>query len=941
MIYRRRLVQVLASFLMVLPLIFALVPPASALAGDETVIGALNLVATFKSISVYSNFSSDNDGNNSVTMEYKKHTDAVWITGHPLTPDRRAQLVNVQLSGDGAAQTINNPWRNQWRGSIVGLVPNTQYDVRVRYSDPDGVTGSNPVAGGITTMDENIPLGSGRTYYVAPSGNDTSGDGSQGNPWKTIQKGVNSLAAGDTLYLRGGTYHETVAVAKSGNASVGYVTISGYPGETVIVDGSALTVPTYELSQTTAKGRNIYRTPGSWPQSIWFWRASDNMPVITWGYGSLTDLQTDQYNVSAAWAYSNGYYYIQMPNNDSPNNYDLHLWDKAYGFDITGNYVQIKDLTLRYFYYDAIHVQGNYHNLVISNISSTDSFAFEGSAGDALGNPNGPGDVVIRNSSLVVKTTFMQLIVPVSPGEPTAIDLKDTGGHFIIYGNTISGNGHFYDGVGGFDNDDIYDGVFRDSDIYNNTIIDTNDDGVEAEGGQMNTRTWGNTIIKNNGSMAITHAAVSLGPVYDFRNTIHTIHDSAWKLGGGNHYSPSDGYIYIYNNTLYSPYNAADALHGNGISGFGNTSAFKNVTTRNNIFHVDLRITERFFRGMNHSLDYDNFYSESQDPRAGANHFYTRVDPNEYNTLSSFQAATGWETHGINALSQWVDAANGDFRLQASSPNIDRGVVIPGFNDANSAWPYKGAAPDLGAIEFDPGGALSGSAPTATPPPAPPPASIPLRSEVSLVTDVDANGYAVLHVRVDRIVTGTEEAYSVSDGIGAYDATLTYEEVGVGVLSLVGFAPFFSLTVNLNSGAGQRTSFSARMDSPLGAVPPATVADIRLTLKGSWQEAYAATLNFTAITRTTGEPMPQSSPAVLTLRRGDADGNGIVNEADALSIAQYLARPGSGPAAGLNSVNAASTWHDDAVGDRVTIVDAMAIAQMLSGVRDENYALIP
>jgi hypothetical protein len=42
------------------------------------------------------------------------------------------------------------------------------------------------------------------------------------------------------------------------------------------------------------------------------------------------------------------------------------------------------------------------------------------------------------------------------------------------------------------------------------------------------------------------------------------------------------------------------------------------------------------------------------------------------------------ETNGVYGQAKFVDAANGDFQLQSSSPCIDKGVVLPGFNDANS-----------------------------------------------------------------------------------------------------------------------------------------------------------------------------------------------------------------------------------------------------------------
>jgi hypothetical protein len=37
--------------------------------------------------------------------------------------------------------------------------------------------------------------------------------------------------------------------------------------------------------------------------------------------------------------------------------------------------------------------------------------------------------------------------------------------------------------------------------------------------------------------------------------------------------------------------------------------------------------------------------------------------------------------------------------LLESSPGYDGGMILWNFNDANSAWPYTGTAPDMGAVE--------------------------------------------------------------------------------------------------------------------------------------------------------------------------------------------------------------------------------------------------
>ena len=46
---------------------------------------------------------------------------------------------------------------------------------------------------------------SAATYYVAPNGNDTF-NGSSLNPWATLQHAVETIAPGDTILVRSGTY---------------------------------------------------------------------------------------------------------------------------------------------------------------------------------------------------------------------------------------------------------------------------------------------------------------------------------------------------------------------------------------------------------------------------------------------------------------------------------------------------------------------------------------------------------------------------------------------------------------------------------------------------------------------------------------------------------------------------------------------------------------
>src|SRR5690242_1382214 len=47
--------------------------------------------------------------------------------------------------------------------------------------------------------------GSGGVYYVSPTGSDSAA-GTQSAPWATIAHAQSAVQAGDTVYVRGGTY---------------------------------------------------------------------------------------------------------------------------------------------------------------------------------------------------------------------------------------------------------------------------------------------------------------------------------------------------------------------------------------------------------------------------------------------------------------------------------------------------------------------------------------------------------------------------------------------------------------------------------------------------------------------------------------------------------------------------------------------------------------
>ncbi len=77
-----------------------------------------------------------------------------------------------------------------------------------------------------------------RDYYVAKNGNDAN-PGTITQPYASINKGVDLYNAGDTIYVRAGTYSPTSGIYfyRSGSASAP-ITFRAYPGEIAVLDGS-------------------------------------------------------------------------------------------------------------------------------------------------------------------------------------------------------------------------------------------------------------------------------------------------------------------------------------------------------------------------------------------------------------------------------------------------------------------------------------------------------------------------------------------------------------------------------------------------------------------------------------------------------------------------------------------------------------------------------
>ena len=141
---KRRMPYIALIGLVIASLLTVGIPSPVLAAADSTTIGTLSLYPAFEHMGVVSSYSGDDNGNNQATLEYREAGSATWKPGIPMTVDRR-DLITYYPGSGSPDETVPNEWARQWRAVIFGLEPNTEYEVRVTYTDPDGVGGTNPV----------------------------------------------------------------------------------------------------------------------------------------------------------------------------------------------------------------------------------------------------------------------------------------------------------------------------------------------------------------------------------------------------------------------------------------------------------------------------------------------------------------------------------------------------------------------------------------------------------------------------------------------------------------------------------------------------------------------------------------------------------------------------------------------------------------------------
>ncbi|HSD39028.1 MAG TPA: right-handed parallel beta-helix repeat-containing protein [Rhodocyclaceae bacterium] len=171
------------------------------------------------------------------------------------------------------------------------------------------------------------------TYYVSPSGSDTAA-GTLAAPWKSITRAQTTAVAGDTVYVRGGTYSIKAGVNTC-------------------------------ASQTDTVNAFLLNKSGTASKPITYAAYSGETPVFDFS-GMSDDCRIKGFNITASWVTLKGLEVKGVPQHNNLNHESWGVW-------INGSYNVIERLNVHNIMGAGVFIQNGGNNLVL-NTDSHDNY---------------------------------------------------------------------------------------------------------------------------------------------------------------------------------------------------------------------------------------------------------------------------------------------------------------------------------------------------------------------------------------------------------------------------------------------------------------------------------------------------------------------------------------------------------------------------------------
>lgn len=140
----------------------------------------------------------------------------------------------VETSSLPSIEVEAYPENDNIYNTIIQLLPAIEYTLTPFAENERGRAYGFPIS--YTTPDINPSVFAHKIFYCDPSGDDSTADGSIGKPFFNLQKAVDLVAPGDTIFMNGGTYRYSsrINVSAIGEKNSGKICLFSRNGRAVL-----------------------------------------------------------------------------------------------------------------------------------------------------------------------------------------------------------------------------------------------------------------------------------------------------------------------------------------------------------------------------------------------------------------------------------------------------------------------------------------------------------------------------------------------------------------------------------------------------------------------------------------------------------------------------------------------------------------------------------
>lgn len=539
-------------------------------------------------------------------------------------------------------------------GSLFDLLPATTYEVKVR-------SGEQELSASTVTQPVELNFSPSRVLHVNSHALH-GGDGSAAKPFYRIQDAIDQATPGTQVLVADGIYREELTFPNSGSAG-NWIQVQA-AGDAAILDGSR-----------TISG-DVWSAEGK--EDVWSKQANDFFAYLVrdgerfFQYDGLGTLRRDMGGEGWYLDPNTLKLYIRSRTDPATHTWQIPFLNQAFVVD-DQDWVWIEGFEMRY-YGTGLSARGvftrNASHIVIRK-NKIHNIRYGIFVDWTRGNDGGNDTRVEYNEiSDSPVNEWRWANVKGTSMEGTAVVIK---GHIgaIVRGNDIH---NFFNGIyTGSSADRNNPELAFDIDVYDNYFHQISDDALEPEGACVNHRFRDNII--DDAFVGVSLAPISIGPTW----VLHSVF-SNYTERGIKWDRRSNGYALIYHNTFWTEEKDLAAMDF--------ISPVKNAIIYNNIFqNTGYSVYEVQVGSTKHNWDHNNWRT----PKSPG-FIWEAVN---YANIEQLCAAKGLACHSHSEDPQLKAPEMGDFSLVETSPNIDRGVSIPGINDY-----FVGTAPDIGAYEF-------------------------------------------------------------------------------------------------------------------------------------------------------------------------------------------------------------------------------------------------